>query len=54
MFRQIVVIATATACLLASTVSIAFAQGRHHSRFYAPNYGYGSGERGNPTNTNGF
>jgi hypothetical protein len=53
MFR-LIVIATATAGLLASTVSIASAQGRHHSRFYAPTYGYCSGERGNATNTNGF
>ena len=54
MFRQII-LAAAAASLLASTASIAYSQSRHHSRFdYAPSYGYSTGERSDPTNTNGF
>jgi hypothetical protein len=52
MFRQMI-IAAAAAGLLASTVSVASAQGHFYSGFYAPSYGYGGG-RSNPTNTNGF
>jgi len=54
MFRQII-LAAATAGLLAGTATLAYSQSRHHSRFdYAPSYGYSAGERGDPTNTNGF
>jgi hypothetical protein len=53
MFRQII-IAAATAGLLAATATVASSQGRHHSGFYAPSYGYSSGERSDPTNTNGY
>jgi hypothetical protein len=48
-------LAAVTAGLLAGTASSAYAQSRHYSGHgYAPSYGYGSGERTNPTNTNGF
>ena len=54
MFRQII-LAAATAGLLASTANVAYSQSRYHSRFdYAPSYGYGAGERSDPANTNGF
>jgi len=52
MLRKII-IAAATATLVAGTATIANAKSRHHSGFYAPSYGYSSGERSDPTNTNG-
>jgi len=54
MFRQ-TILAAVTAGLLATTVTSAYSQSRHHSDYgYAPSYGYSSGDRGDPTNTNGF
>jgi hypothetical protein len=54
MFRQII-IAAAAAGLVATTATAtaASSQGRHSSGFYGAPYGYGSGERSDPTNTNG-
>jgi hypothetical protein len=57
MLRKII-IAAAAATVVASTATVAYSQGRHHSGFYAPSYdhsfSYGSGERSDPTNTNGY
>ena len=54
MFRKII-LAAAAVTLLAGTATVANSQSRHHSGFgYAPSYGYSAGDRGNPTNTNGF
>jgi hypothetical protein len=54
MFRQMI-IAAAAAGLLASTATVASSQVRHHRGFhYVPSYGYSAGDRGDPTNTNGF
>lgn len=55
MFRQLIV-AAATAGLVATSATVAQSKSRHQSGFYAPSYGYGysSGERTDPSNTNGF
>jgi hypothetical protein len=57
MLRKII-IAAAAATVVAGTATVAYSQGRHHSGFYAPSYdhsfSYGSGERSDPTNTNGY
>jgi hypothetical protein len=55
MFRQMI-IAADTAGLVATSATAAQSATRHHSGFYAPSYGYGysSGGRSDPTNTNGF
>ena len=55
MLRNII-IAAAAVTILAGTAISADSQSRRHSGFYAPSYGYGSygsGERSDPTNTNG-
>jgi hypothetical protein len=57
MLRKII-IAAAAATVVASTATVAYSQGRHHSGFeyapYAPSYGDSyMHERSDPTNTNG-
>jgi hypothetical protein len=54
MFRKII-LAAAAVTLLAGTATVANSQSRHRSGFeYVPPYAYSSGERSDPTNTNGF
>ena len=54
MLRNII-IAAAAVTILAGTAISADSQSRRHSGFYGAPYGYGysSGERSDPTNTNG-
>jgi hypothetical protein len=54
MLRKII-IAAAAVTMLAGTAISANSQARHSGYGYAPYYGsgYSSGERGDPTNTNG-
>ena len=54
MLRKIIV-AAAAATLLTGMVSVASSQVRHRSGVeHAPSYGYSAGDRGDPTNTNGY
>ena len=53
MLRKII-IAAAAVTLLAGSATIANSRARHHHGFHGWSYGYSSGERSNPTNTNGF
>ena len=56
MFRQIIIAAAPLGLVAAASATVAQSQGRYQSGYYAPSYGYGysSGERSDPTNTNGF
>ena len=51
MLRKII-IAAAAVTMLAGTAISANSQSRHHSGYSAP-FSYSSGERSDPTNTNG-
>ena len=52
MLRNII-IAAAAVTILAGTAISADSQSRRHSGFYSAPFSYSSGERSDPTNTNG-
>ena len=56
MFPQIIIAAAPLGLVAAASAIVAQSQSRYHSGYYAPSYGfdYRSGERSDPTNTNGF